>query len=83
MNYNAARVKRLSTKFQVDTCITKKDRSAHAKLHTLKLRSKPWFMMQQGSGGYVQNFKSISKKIKISLRGSFFGGRGGRGIGLW
>ena len=30
MIYNAARVSRLSTKFQVDTCKTKKDRSAHA-----------------------------------------------------
>ena len=29
MIYNAARVRRLSTKFQVDTCKAKKDRSAH------------------------------------------------------
>ena len=33
MIYNAARVRRLFTKFQVNTCTTKKDRSAHAQLH--------------------------------------------------
>ena len=34
MIYNAARVRRLFTKFQVNTCKTKKkDRSAHAQLH--------------------------------------------------
>ena len=32
MIYNAAMVRRLSTKLQVDTCKTKKDRSAHAQL---------------------------------------------------
>ena len=32
MIYNAAKVRRLSTKVQVDTCQTKKDRSAHAQL---------------------------------------------------
>ena len=35
MIYNAARVRRLSTKLQVDTCKTKKDRSAHVQLRTL------------------------------------------------
>ena len=29
MIHNAARVRKLSTKFQVDTCKTEKDRSAH------------------------------------------------------
>ena len=41
-------------------------------------------MMQQGSGGYVQNFKSIHQKIKIFiLGGSFFwvGGGGAMGDG--
>ena len=33
MIYNAARVRMLSTKFQVDTCKTEKDRSAHAQMH--------------------------------------------------
>ena len=32
MIYNAAMVRRLFTKFQVSTCKTKKDRSAHAQL---------------------------------------------------
>ena len=32
MIYNAAKVRRFSTKFQVDTCKAKKDRSAHAQL---------------------------------------------------
>ena len=64
MIYNAARVRRLATKFPVDTCKTKKDRSAHAQLHTLKLRSKASFIMQQGSRGYLQNFKSIHAKLK-------------------
>ena len=32
MIYNVARVRRLSTKFQVDTCKSKEDRSAHAQL---------------------------------------------------
>ena len=36
---------------------------------TLQLRSKTWFMMWQGSGGYLQNFKSIHTKLKeIDLR---------------
>ena len=35
MIYNVARARRLSTNFQVDSCKTKKDRSAHAQLHTL------------------------------------------------
>ena len=37
-------------------------------------------MMRQGSGGYVQNFKSIRQKIKIFifffLGGGVFGGGG-------
>ena len=38
-------------------------------------------MMRQGSGGYVQNFKSISQKIKIFLLGGhFWGGVGGSGL---
>ena len=32
MIYNAARVRRLSTEFQVETCKTKKDRSVHMQL---------------------------------------------------
>ena len=43
-------------------------------------------MMRQGSGGYVQNFKSIRQKIKILiLGGSFFflGGGGRSGAGDW
>ena len=35
MIYNVARVKRLSTKFQVDTYKSKEDRSTHGQLHTL------------------------------------------------
>ena len=35
MIYNVARVRRLSTKLQVDACQTEKDRSAHALLRTL------------------------------------------------
>ena len=64
MIYNAARVRRLSTKLQVYTCKTKKDRSANAQLHTLKLRYKASFIMQQGSRGYLQNFKSIHAELK-------------------
>ena len=33
MIYNAAMVRKLFTKFQVNTCKTKKDRSAHAQLY--------------------------------------------------
>ena len=32
MIYNAARVRKLSTKFQVDTCKAKKERIVHAQL---------------------------------------------------
>ena len=32
MIYNVARVRRLATKFQVDTCKTKNERSGHAQL---------------------------------------------------
>ena len=35
MIYNAAGVRRLSTKFQFDTCKTEEDRSAHVQLRTL------------------------------------------------
>ena len=35
MIYDVARDRRLSTKFQVDTYKTKRDRSAHAQLRTL------------------------------------------------
>ena len=34
-------------------------------------------MMRQGSGGYVQNFKSIHRKIKIFILGGSFLGDGG------
>ena len=64
MIYNVAWVRRLSTKFPVDTCKTKKDRSAHAQLRTWKLRSKASFIMPQGSGGYLQNFKSMHAELK-------------------
>ena len=38
-------------------------------------------MMRQGSGGYVQNFKSIRQKIKIFiLGGHFWGAFGGGGL---
>ena len=69
MIYNEARVRRLFTKFQVDTCKTKKDTSVHAQFCTLQLRSKTRFIMWQESGGYLQNFKSIHAKVKkIDLR---------------
>ena len=54
----------LCKKFQVDICKTKEDRSAHAQLRTLQLRSKPWFIMRQWSGGCLQNFKPIHAKLK-------------------
>ena len=38
-------------------------------------------MMRQGSGGYVQNFKSIRQKIKFFILGVIFGGAlGGGGL---
>ena len=37
-------------------------------------------MMRQGSGGYVQNFKSIRQKIKIFILGGHFWGAGGGGL---
>ena len=40
MIYNVARVKKLFAKFQVLTCKTKKDASAHAQLRFLQLRFK-------------------------------------------
>ena len=40
-------------------------------------------MMQQGSGGYVQNFQSIRQKIKIFIWGSFFLGGGGLDCGQY
>ena len=38
-------------------------------------------MMRQGSGGYVQNFKSICQKIKVFILGGlfFWGGAFGDG----
>ena len=64
MIYDVARVRRLFTKFEVDTCKTKKDTSVHAQLRTLQLRSKTWFIMWHESGGYLQSFKSIHAKVK-------------------
>ena len=64
MIYNVARVRRLFTKFQVDTYKTKIDTSAHTQLRTLQLRSKTCLIMWQDSGGYLQNFESIHAKIK-------------------
>ena len=41
-------------------------------------------MMRQGSGGYVQNFRSIRQKINILILGGHFfwggGALGGRGL---
>ena len=38
-------------------------------------------MMRQGSGGYVQNFKSIRQKIKIFILGGVIFFRGGGQLG--
>ena len=40
-------------------------------------------MMWQGSGGYVQNFKSIRQKIKIFILGGSFLGGGGLDCGQY
>ena len=40
-------------------------------------------MMQQGSGCYVQNFKSIRQKIKIFIFGVIFLGGGGLDCGQY
>ena len=40
-------------------------------------------MMRQGSGGYVQNFKSIRQKIKIFILGVIFWGGGGLDCGQY
>ena len=38
-------------------------------------------MMRLGSGGYIQNFKSIRQKLNISILGDLFGGAlGARGL---
>ena len=65
MIYIAAKVRRLSTIFQVDTCKTKKERIAHVGYSW----AKQWFIMRQGSGASLQNCKSIHAKVKkIDLR---------------
>ena len=58
MIYNAAMVRRLFAKFQVNTYKTKKDKSAHAQLR------QAIFIMRQGSGGYLRKCKSIHAKLK-------------------
>ena len=64
MIYNVPRVMRLSTKFQVDTCKSKEDRSAH-----LVVEIQAIIYEQQGTGGSLQNFKSMHTKLKeIDLR---------------
>ena len=71
MIYNAARVRRLSTKFQVNTSQNKVD--LRMQLHTLlvqKLHTHAKLRSEQ-KGSYVQNFKSIYaklKKIALSMR---------------
>ena len=40
-------------------------------------------MMRQGSGGNVQNFKSIRQKTKNFILGSFFFWGGALGAGDW
>ena len=40
-------------------------------------------MMRQGSGGYVQNFKSVRQKIKNFILGGHFLGGGGLDCGQY
>ena len=60
MIYNAARVRRLSKKFQVDTCNTTKDGSAHMQLR----QAKNYNAARVRRLPYLQNFKSIHAKLK-------------------
>ena len=59
MIYNVAVVKRFFTKFQVNTCKTKK--KIDLGMHSC---AKPLSIMWEGSGGYLQNCKSIHAKLK-------------------
>ena len=60
MIYNAARVRRLFKKIQVDACKTKKDGSAHAQLRQAKIYNPARVRRLP----YLQNFKSIHAKLK-------------------
>ena len=63
MIYNAAKVRRLSTIFQVDTCKTKKERIAHVQL------SQAMIYNLARVGNFSTNCKSIHAKVKeIDLR---------------
>ena len=54
MIYNAAKVRRLSTKCQVDTCQTKKERIAHAQLRQARIYIAAWLSTKLHDQ-YMQN----------------------------
>ena len=62
MIYNVARVRRLFTKFQVDTCKTKKDTFAYVHL-AVEIQDMIYNVARVRR--LSQNFKSIHAKVKI------------------
>ena len=83
MVYDAARDRRLSTKFQVNTCNTKRDRSAHAHL-VIEIQAMIYDAVRVRR--LCTKFQvNTSKNKNFHFGGSFFlggGGVWGRGIGL-
>ena len=81
MIYNAARDRRLSTKFQVDTYKTKRERSAHAHF-VIEIQTMIYDAARVRR--LCTKFQvNTSKNKNFHLGGHFWGGVGERGIGLW
>ena len=69
MIYNVARVRRLFTKFQVDTWKIKKTYICACTVAHLAVEVQDMIYNVARVGGYLQNFKSIHAKVKkIDLR---------------
>ena len=69
MIYNVARVSISFTKFQVDTCKTKKRYICACAVGHPPVEIQDILIMWQESGSYLQNFKLIHAKVKkINLR---------------
>ena len=79
MIYNVARVRRLSTKFQVGTYKTKRDRSAHAQLTPCNWDSSHDLWCSKGQEVMHKISSQYVKKIKIFILGVIFGGALGAG----
>ena len=66
MIYNAAKVRRLSTKFQVNTCKTKKERIAHVQLSQAMIYNVAHLVIEIQAMIYnAARVRSFSTKLQV------------------